>query len=59
MNHVQVPSYMMDAPKFNEYELREAKNFVLLDSKDEFSSAFDFFVIFFRLELIGSFAFRI
>lgn len=37
MNHVQVP-FMMEAPKFNEYEQREAKNFILLDSKDELSS---------------------
>lgn len=46
MNHVQMPSFMMDAPKFNEYEQREAKNFILLDSKDELSSKVISFVIF-------------
>lgn len=31
---------MMETPKFNEYEQREAKNFILLESrKDEFSSS--------------------
>jgi hypothetical protein len=39
MNHAILSPVMIDPQKFNEYEQREAKNFVLLDSgKDEFTS---------------------
>lgn len=40
MNHATAQHMMMETPKFNEYEQREAKNFILLDSsKEEFTSS--------------------
>jgi hypothetical protein len=41
MNHAKAMQSMMDPQKVNEYDQREAKNFILLDSsKEEFASNF-------------------